>query len=193
MKSTDFSEDISASKPPLRSVRLCEILDTPQVCKCWFLKLSLKKTKQTKTKNLSRRTNQSSYIRILEVHLHLKGYSENLWAGVHFFPHILILLYILKELSYTNLTSIGLLQKQNGFDKIDRSVQVFNFYVLKKKVQYSIQWRSKIHIILFRISRQCKIIANRNFEPELSNWVFVDGCQLLLLDHHVWNRSMNRR
>ncbi len=61
----------------------------------------------------------------------LKGYSDILWAGVHFSSHILILLYILQELSYTNLTSIGHLQKQNGFDKIDRSVQVFNFYFRK--------------------------------------------------------------
>ena len=59
---------------------------------------------------------------------HLKGYSEILWAGVHFSQHILILLYILKELSYTNLTSIGFLQKQNGFDKIGRSVHFLNFY-----------------------------------------------------------------
>ncbi len=35
--------------------------------------------------------------------MNLKGYSEILWTGVHFSPHILILLYILKELSYTNL------------------------------------------------------------------------------------------
>ena len=36
----------------------------------------------------------------------LKRYSEILWAGVHFSPHIkwLILLYILKEVSYTNFT-----------------------------------------------------------------------------------------
>ncbi len=57
--------------------------------------------------------------------LNLKEYSE-----------ILILLYILKELSYTNLTSIGLLQKQNGFDKMDRSVHFLNFYV---RAVYSIQ------------------------------------------------------
>ncbi len=46
-----------------------------------------------------------------------------------FSPHILFLLHILKELSYTNLTSIGLLQKQNRFDKIGRSVHFLNFYV----------------------------------------------------------------
>ncbi len=55
-------------------------------------------------------------------------YSEIFWCGVHFSPQLLILLYILKELSYTNLTSIGLLQKQNGFDKMGRSVHFLNFY-----------------------------------------------------------------
>ncbi len=57
----------------------------------------------------------------------LKEYSEILWSRVHFSSHILILLYILKELSYTNLTCIGLLQKQNSFDKIGRSVQFLKF------------------------------------------------------------------
>ncbi len=38
------------------------------------------------------------------------------------FLHTDFLLYILKEPPYTNLTLIGLLQKQNGFDKIGRSV-----------------------------------------------------------------------
>ncbi len=59
----------------------------------------------------------------------LKGYSEILWSGVQFSSHILILLYILKELPYTNLTSIGLFQKQNGFDKIGRFVHFLNLYV----------------------------------------------------------------
>ena len=38
----------------------------------------------------------------------LKGYSEILWSEVHFSPHILILLHILKELSNTNLTSLNI-------------------------------------------------------------------------------------
>ena len=31
--------------------------------------------------------------------------------------------------------------------------------------------------MLFRISRQRKIIANGNFEHKLSKWVSIDGCQ----------------
>ncbi len=104
----------------------------------------------------------------------LKGYSEIFWSGAHFSSHILILLYILKELSYTNLTSIGLLRKQNGFDKIGRSV---HFLIsMSGHRNYSTvfngDWRSIIHVI-----PQRKIIANRNFEHKLSKWVFINGYQ----------------
>ncbi len=73
----------------------------------------------------------------------LKRYSEILWAKVHFSPHILIFFFfhIQKELSYTSLTSTGLLQKQSSFDKIGRSLGYCNF------------WYS----CYSRISRRCKI------------------------------------
>ena len=39
-----------------------------------------------------------------------------------FFPHILILLFIQKELFYANLTSIGFLQEQSSLKKRERSL-----------------------------------------------------------------------
>ncbi len=72
--------------------------------------------------------NTTSYF-IQVYNMRLMEDSEIPRSGVHFSPHILILLHILKELSYTNLTSIGLLQKHNSFDKIERSVHFLNFYV----------------------------------------------------------------
>ncbi len=55
---------------------------------------------------------------LIKSNFRLKGYSVILWYEVHFSLQIQILFHILKELSYTNLTSIGLLQKHNSFDKI---------------------------------------------------------------------------
>ena len=68
---------------------------------------------------------------MLPFHLHwLKGiFRDPLIRSTLFFT-ILILLYILKELSFSNLTSIGFLQKQNILDKTGRPVHFLNFYVL---------------------------------------------------------------
>ena len=58
----------------------------------------------------------------------LKGYSEILLSKVHFSQHMMILLHILKEPSYSNLTSIGLLQKQNSFYEIRSIFAFLNFW-----------------------------------------------------------------
>ncbi len=64
---------------------------------------------------------QSAYYGIKKI------FRDTLIRSTLFSTHFIV--YILKELSYTNFTSIGLLQKQNGFVKIGRSVHfVLNFH-----------------------------------------------------------------
>ncbi len=95
-----------------------------------------------------------------------KGIFRDPQSGVHFSSQQA---YILKELSYTNLTSIGLLQKQNGFDKRGRSVHFFE--ILCPDIEITVQCSMEKHNSCYSayLAMQRKIIANKNFEHNLSN------------------------
>ena len=73
----------------------------------------------------------------------LKGYSEILWSEIHFLVHTDFVAYSERTLLYYNL----LLQKQFSFDKISRPFAFLNFWCPAIR-NYSIQWRSIIHVIL---------------------------------------------
>ena len=90
---------------------------------------------------------------IKKVNQNFKGiFRDPLIQSTLFSTH-LILLHIQKELSlYTNLTSIGFLQKQPSFDKIGRSL---HFWIRN----YSAVFNGEVQFTLSHISHQRKIVA----------------------------------